>query len=133
MPAPIGIPTTMMLVTGITLTMIVAGVMRLRAAEGFVHAVGVVVAAMLVLANHPLIGLREMRQNPTSYVAPVVFGLSALLVSAGWAYYLTGDNSDTWKKLRKENQDKTTRLLKMQESARSFSEMAASLNASLNY
>ncbi len=132
-PPAIGIPTTMMLVTGITSTMIVLGVLRLRTAEGFLHAVGVVVAALLVLANHPQIGLRELRQNPYPYVAPVVFGMIVVIIALGWAYFLSGDNSDTWKKLRKENQDKTNRLLKMQESARSFSEMAASLNASLNY
>jgi signal transduction histidine kinase len=133
MPTVIAIPTTMMLVTGITTTMIISGALRLRSAEAFVQGLGVMVSAALVLANHPLIGIREMRQNPFIYGASVLFPLVALLVSAGWAYFLSGDNNVVWKRVRKENQELSSRLAKMQESALSFSEMAASLNSSLNY
>jgi len=133
MPSVIAIPTTMMLVTGIVTTMIVTGVLRLRPAEGFVHALGVLVSAGLVLANHPLIGMREMRQNPFVYGASAMFAIVSLFIGAGWAYFVNGDNNAVWKRIRKENQDLSLRLAKMQESAMSFSEMAASLNSSLNY
>lgn len=135
----------LILILGVTSILVVSGVLRLGSTEGVVQAVGVIIAAVVAVLLLPNFGglnvtgmqaftsrsIRDAILPP--YLALIVFIGILITVAAVWATFLNEENTRRRKAVRKEMEENRTRIKKMQDSSRMFSEMAARLNATLNY
>ncbi len=133
------------LILGVTAILIVSGILRLGSTEGLFQAAGIIVAAAIGVLLSPNIGGDKVQgteafQNATvrdiilpGYIALTIFVGILIAVAAVWANYLNEENSRRRKSVRKEMEENRIRIRKMQDSSRMFSEMAAQLNATLNY
>ncbi|MCA9916130.1 MAG: sensor histidine kinase, partial [Anaerolineae bacterium] len=122
-----------LLMAGILLTLISAGMLQLGPQLGAFHAVGVFIAVLVGIFIADNNQTQFLASNIEDYLLLAAFTLLVAIIASLWYNLLDEENNSNRKSVRQENEEYRQRLLEMRERAKAFSEMAATLNATLNY
>jgi len=123
----------LLLISAILSAVIVSGILRTGSRSGWIHIAGSYAAAGLALALQPAIGFDRLLNNYQDYLPAFIITLLMGTLALAWYNVLDEENSINRLLIRKEIEDTRTRLKGMQQRAKSFSDMAANLNSTLNY
>ncbi len=122
-----------LLTASIVMTLIVLGMLQLGSQLGVMHAIGVLIALVIGLMIRNEGSTSFLQTDSTTYILLTIFAILVTGLAALWYNLLDEENNNNRKFVRKEIEETRKRLVDMRERAKSFSEMAATLNATLNY
>ncbi len=122
-----------LLTAGILLTLISVGMFQLGPQLGAVHAFGVFVAVLVGIFVADNNQTQFLQNNIENYLLLAAFTILVTIIASFWYNLLDEENKSNRKTVRQENEEYRKRLVDMRERAKAFSEMAATLNATLNY
>ncbi|MGB1285815.1 MAG: histidine kinase [Aggregatilineales bacterium] len=123
----------MLLITGISCTMMLTGVLRLGAASGLAYGLGIVLAIAAALVIHPLFNIDAFINNPLPYIPPIFFLALVGTLAGIWSNGFHEDNSASRRQLLDDYEKMEIRVEKMQARVRLLSEMTTKLNSTLNF
>jgi len=118
----------------IVLVLVALGMLQLGSQLGVAHGIGVLIAMFVGLIAESG-GQFTFLQPPAlnSYILLAIVTLLITGLGALWYNLLDEENNSNRKSVRRENEDYRRRLEEMRERTKSISELASTLNATLNY
>ncbi|MGJ3241100.1 MAG: GAF domain-containing sensor histidine kinase [Anaerolineae bacterium] len=122
-----------LLPVGIMVIIAVSGSMFVGILFGTAHVIGSLVTLFFTYAFRPDVGFDAVLGNTTAYVPIMFFAIVILMISLLWNATLDEANSVDRRKVREEIETVRKRFDDMRDRTSALAEMAARINASLNF
>lgn len=122
-----------LLITGIAATVLVGGMLRLGPIFGVIEAVGVLIATFIGIVTLPQFDIDTLRDSFSAYAPIFLFLILLAIINRAWVMTLDENNSRSRREIDQRLKDQHTEIEDMRERAKAVSEMATSLNATLNF